>query len=97
MISFSKQIVLVIIGIAIAYFYPHIRAQLSTIYGTNKAVNVKPVIDNGARVITQDELSQYNGVDKPQLYLALLGNVYDVTKGEKHYGKDGSYQYFVGE
>jgi hypothetical protein len=30
------------------------------------------------------------------LYLAVLGNVYDVSKGDKHYKPGGSYAFFVG-
>ncbi|KAF5308723.1 hypothetical protein FQR65_LT06084 [Abscondita terminalis] len=42
------------------------------------------------------ELQQFNGVTKPELYLAILGNVFDVTEGRKHYGAEGSYNIFVG-
>ncbi|CAF0705134.1 unnamed protein product [Brachionus calyciflorus] len=31
-----------------------------------------------------------------RLFLAILGNVYDVTKGAQHYQKGGSYEFFVG-
>jgi len=31
-----------------------------------------------------------------KLFLSILGNVYDVTKGEKHYGPGGSYEFFTG-
>lgn len=49
------------------------------------------------RLFTVEELSQFDGVHNKELYLSILGSVYDVSKGKKHYGPDGSYNYFVGE
>ncbi|CAG9817285.1 unnamed protein product [Phaedon cochleariae] len=51
---------------------------------------------NRNRLFTNDELKLYNGVDKPELYLAILGNVFDVSKGAKHYGPNQQYNVFVG-
>ncbi|VDP14106.1 unnamed protein product [Soboliphyme baturini] len=49
------------------------------------------------RVFEEDELRQYDGsIGSPGLYLALLGQVFDVQKGEKHYGPRGSYSFFAG-
>ncbi|XP_046484141.1 neuferricin isoform X1 [Neodiprion pinetum] len=47
------------------------------------------------RLFTQSQLSRYTNLEDG-LYLAILGQVYDVTKGERHYGPGGSYQSFVG-
>jgi cytochrome b involved in lipid metabolism len=44
---------------------------------------------------TEESLSQYVNDDK--LYLSILGKVYDVTSGKKHYGKGQGYHYFVGK
>ncbi|CAK4068081.1 unnamed protein product [Aphanomyces euteiches] len=46
--------------------------------------------------LSKQELAMYNGIDKPQLYLAILGQVFDVTAGKRHYGQDGAYRYFIG-
>jgi predicted heme/steroid binding protein len=48
-------------------------------------------------VFTRDQLSLFDGSrhSKP-IYLALLGRVYNVNKGEKHYGVGGSYNIFAG-
>jgi len=51
---------------------------------------------NGIRVITQDELEQNTGVDSSQIWLSILGDVYDVTKGKSFYGKGTSYGTFAG-
>jgi len=43
------------------------------------------------QTFTQAELAQYNGIDKPQKYVAIDGVVYDVTnasawRGANHHG-----------
>lgn len=48
------------------------------------------------RLLTVEELANFDGIHSKELYLSILGSVYDVTKGAKHYGPDGSYNYFVG-
>ncbi|XP_067866172.1 neuferricin [Heterodontus francisci] len=49
------------------------------------------------RLFTKSELSRYKGEPgSPGLYLALLGQVFDVSKGKKHYGPGGSYSFFTG-
>ncbi|KAJ0180681.1 hypothetical protein K1T71_004085 [Dendrolimus kikuchii] len=57
------------------------------------------VITNGTRikVFTQEELSQYNGNNGNIVYLAVLGKVFDVTKGSQHYAKGSPYNYFTGK
>lgn len=103
MISFLKQVakqhfVILACAVFVGVFWPQLRRNLAYFKGFSEK---SPNVDNAGtigniRIFTPDELAQYNGVLKPQLYLAILGNVYDVTKGEKHYGGDGSYHYFVG-
>lgn len=56
-----------------------------------------PSNDGAFRLLTVDELALFDGVTNKQLYLSILGSVYDVSKGQKHYGPDGTYNYFVGE
>ncbi|CAG4988588.1 unnamed protein product [Parnassius apollo] len=48
-------------------------------------------------VLSHDELSHYNGIDHDRLYLAVLGHVFDVTIGNKHYKKGSAYNYFIGK
>ncbi|XP_071904353.1 membrane-associated progesterone-binding protein 4-like isoform X2 [Coffea arabica] len=49
------------------------------------------------RLFSAEELSFYNGSD-PHLpiYLAIVGSVFDVTKGKSHYGAGGGYNHFAG-
>jgi hypothetical protein len=46
-------------------------------------------------LFTKEELKKYTEGSKG-LYLAILGKVYDVGKGEKFYGPSGSYHFFAG-
>ncbi|XP_041977157.1 neuferricin homolog isoform X2 [Aricia agestis] len=48
-------------------------------------------------VYDSSELLNYNGKDLDQLYLAVLGSIFDVTAGKRHYGEGESYHYFVGK
>jgi predicted heme/steroid binding protein len=49
------------------------------------------------RTFTPSELSQYDGRDGGPIYLAILGDVFDVTAGRKYYGQQGGgYAIFAG-
>lgn len=50
-----------------------------------------------SKLFTKEELSQYKGTDGSPVYLAVLGHVFDVTKGKKHYGPGGGYEFFAGK
>jgi len=51
---------------------------------------------DGGRLVTPEELRRHDGIQEPTLWLAILGEVFDVTKGERHYGAGGGYAGFVG-
>lgn len=52
---------------------------------------------SASELLTYDDLSLYNGEqDSKGLYLALLGQVFDVSKGAKHYGPGGAYHFMAG-
>lgn len=46
--------------------------------------------------LTEEDLSHYDGVHNEKLYLGVLGSVFDVSSGNRHYKKGSSYNYFVG-
>lgn len=75
--------------------------EFQDISGSNKKQRVEKrtasVAESSVRVLTLDELAQFDGIVKEQLYLSILGNVFDVSKGEKHYKAGESYNYFVGK
>ncbi|XP_076461981.1 neuferricin-like [Babylonia areolata] len=48
------------------------------------------------KLFTKEELSKYTGQSGGPVYLAVLGNVFDVTRGKKHYGPGGGYSFFSG-
>ncbi|KAF7627194.1 Cytochrome b5 heme-binding domain-containing protein [Meloidogyne graminicola] len=52
---------------------------------------------NNLVVFTKDQLALFDGSrpSKP-IYLAILGRVFDVEKGKKHYGIGGGYNFFAG-
>ncbi|KAM8975708.1 neuferricin [Pelodytes ibericus] len=51
---------------------------------------------SGGRLLNKDELARYHGsTDSLGIYLAVLGQVFDVQKGKKHYGPGGSYSFFA--
>ncbi|XP_041376842.1 neuferricin-like [Gigantopelta aegis] len=49
------------------------------------------------KLFSKTEVKRFTGVDGDSVYLALLGRVYDVTRGRKHYGPDGGYHGFAGQ
>ncbi len=49
----------------------------------------------GIKIFTRDELLETK-TNLNLLYLAVLGDVYDVSAGSKHYQPGGSYDFFVG-
>lgn len=48
-------------------------------------------------LLSKSELSLYDGEEGSRgLYLAILGNVFDVHQGHKHYGPGGAYHFMAG-
>ncbi|CAK5077225.1 unnamed protein product [Meloidogyne enterolobii] len=48
------------------------------------------------RDMTVEELKGYNGVENERIYMALNGNIYDVTRGKDFYGPQGAYGALAG-
>lgn len=48
------------------------------------------------KLFTKEELSKFTGRDNTPVYLAILGEVFDVSSGRKHYGEGGGYHFFSG-
>jgi len=64
--------------------------------GKNSTLKIdKP---QGSLVLTHDQLALFDGTrpSKP-IYLAILGRIYNVDKGKKHYGAGGGYNIFAGK
>jgi hypothetical protein len=60
--------------------------------------DVAKTLENGMKLFTDEMLRLHDGSDpsKP-LLLCVLGEVFDVTSGAKHYGKGSGYNVFVGK
>ncbi|XP_065663562.1 neuferricin [Hydra vulgaris] len=63
-------------------------------YMFNKLGWVK--LDN-TKIWSKEELSKFRGDVGEDLYISILGKVFDVSKGYKHYGKGGAYNFFTGK
>uniref|UniRef100_A0A1I7XGD5 Cytochrome b5 heme-binding domain-containing protein n=1 Tax=Heterorhabditis bacteriophora TaxID=37862 RepID=A0A1I7XGD5_HETBA len=63
-----------------------------------KRIEAEVQLDDEGQVLTPEQLSLFDG-SRPSrpVYLAILGRVYDVDKGKKHYGKGGGYYFFAGK
>lgn len=50
------------------------------------------------RLLSRSELALHGGEQGSKgLYVAILGHVFDVHKGEKHYGPGGAYHFMAGD
>ncbi|KAK5644311.1 hypothetical protein RI129_005611 [Pyrocoelia pectoralis] len=70
-----------------------------SIYNENIIIFLNNVLNRSSKtenLLTPEELTQFNGETKSELYLAILGNIFDVSKGSKHYGPGETYHIFVG-
>lgn len=56
------------------------------------------LLSNGLQIYTKEQLSHYNGnaSETSPIYLAIIGHVYDVTKGRAYYGPGAGYAGFAG-
>lgn len=113
MISFLKEVVrqhylILFIAIFSVLFWPQIKQQYGNVIGetqkpgagdtVEKVVKTESKSVPKVRLFTKDELAKYNGDENSLgLYLSIMGSVYDVKKGVKHYGEGGSYNFFAGE
>eukprot|EP00965_Chrysotila_dentata_P005876 193211-Pleurochrysis_carterae.AAC.5 len=51
---------------------------------------------DGTRIFTAEELKQFNGLNGKPMYVAIIGDVFDVSSGTKFYKAGRSYAHFVG-
>jgi len=101
----------VLVGVVSAFLtLPAFRSQRDAIVGlltvcplywfndADRSTSLHSVVRTSSDVvISQEDLATYDGSDNIRaVYLAILGSVYDVSSGRKHYGADGSYGFFSG-
>ncbi|RHZ74123.1 hypothetical protein Glove_227g169 [Diversispora epigaea] len=64
----------------------------------NKYTNWRNWIPRKEMIFSEEELARYDGSDENlPIYLAINGEVFDVTKGKHYYGKGGGYSFFSGK
>eukprot|EP00967_Tisochrysis_lutea_P155531 scaffold311526_cov26-Tisochrysis_lutea.AAC.1 len=49
-----------------------------------------------SKLFTAEELAVYNGENGQKIYLAILGDVFDVSTGAQHYAKGRAYHHMAG-
>ncbi|KAG7885646.1 hypothetical protein KL938_000678 [Ogataea parapolymorpha] len=89
-----ETLVLVAIVVILATFFLG-----STIFAPSRTVEINPAADDVAveeQEFTPRTLYKYNGFDLEQIYIAVKGNVYDVSKSRQFYGPSGPYSNFAG-
>lgn len=88
------------------HFIDNFVLQIKSLFGSDSDSHVqqkdlKKLGQNSASkmtIFTNTQLALFDGsrASKP-IYLAILGRVYDVRKGEKNYGRGGGYNCFTGK
>lgn len=73
----------------------HVRAVSPRVAGLFESSSRRPPLPT-ARLFTADQLRRHSSLENG-LYLAVLGKVYDVTSGSRHYGHEGDYHGFTGK
>ncbi|KAK6029690.1 cytochrome b5-like Heme/Steroid binding domain protein [Ostertagia ostertagi] len=54
-------------------------------------------LEEEMQILNAEQLSLFDGTRPSRpVYLAILGRIYNVEKGRKHYGKGGGYHFFAG-
>lgn len=100
LVHFLRQHFFIILCCVITgILWPNLRKHFIPEYDETGSVHQSPQQsdDDSIRLFTVEELTQFDGIHNNQLFLSILGSVYDVSKGTKHYGPGGSYNYFVGK
>ncbi|XP_050331029.1 neuferricin homolog [Bactrocera neohumeralis] len=99
---FKLQFLLIVIAIFTGVYYNEIINWMVNKYADPASESIAIKFENpeeatlSERLFTRDDLAQFNGENDAPLYLAIIGTVFDVTKGAKHYGPGCAYNFFVG-
>jgi len=89
----SRNYIVVTLAVLVGFYFTYYNDLYNEIPIEINSINT----NNNVRLLTKDELRNYNGADgSPGLYIAILGSVYDVEKGKKHYGPGCGYSIFAG-
>ncbi|XP_063531827.1 neuferricin homolog isoform X1 [Cydia strobilella] len=89
----KKPVLFTVIVLTASFFF---RTRLEELFESCKSL-LLPHENNIEGIFSPAQLAEYNGLKKDKLYLALMGVIYDVTEGKRHYSSDAPYHYFVGK
>ncbi|XP_071453223.1 neuferricin [Hetaerina americana] len=85
------------IMVDIAAGLPFASSLIQTIIHSRSEVTPSKANEVNDELITSEQLKRYgSSKTKGKLYLSILGQVFDVTKGKMHYGVGGGYSFFTG-
>ncbi|XP_013195554.1 neuferricin [Amyelois transitella] len=87
-----KIVLAVLIVLACIFFRDHLESLLNKLAQSIHVNNTDSV-----NIFTPEQLSLYDGVQHKKIYLSLMGSIFDVTAGVRHYGQGGPYSYFAGK
>ena len=83
--------------ISLITYFPSFRNILSFLQPPSEPATPTKNKKGKVKLFTPDQLKKYDGTDGSKgPYLAILGRVYNVRKGKKHYGPGGGYEFFSG-
>lgn len=75
---------------------PYLEPVLKYLVNDNQIDESAAIPIKTEQVLTKEELSKFRGENGGPIYLALMGRVFDVTKGKDFYGPGGGYSFFTG-
>ncbi|XP_055911395.1 neuferricin homolog [Eupeodes corollae] len=101
---FKLQFLIILIAVFAGIYYPQILEKIKSLIfeisssSDNEPIAVKFSAENDIQLFSKAALAKFNGENEDEpIYLSILGSVYDVSKGRKHYGTGCSYSYFAGK
>uniref|UniRef100_A0A182JAK1 Cytochrome b5 heme-binding domain-containing protein n=1 Tax=Anopheles atroparvus TaxID=41427 RepID=A0A182JAK1_ANOAO len=89
---YLRHLLVVTLGIVLFYLVASRQKQLVQYFQNAN----EPFLSSEEQIFSESQLLKFNGRDSESLYLVILGNVFDVTKGVKHYGEGQTYHMFIG-
>eukprot|EP00041_Stephanoeca_diplocostata_P032701 m.1055576 g.1055576 ORF g.1055576 m.1055576 type:complete len:479 (+) comp24193_c0_seq2:95-1531(+) len=71
-------------------------AIMTVLTGNEDLLPINEAPDDGFKM-SAEELREFNGLDGAPLYLAIMGRIYDVSRGSAFYAPGRSYHHYVGK
>jgi len=71
-------------------------AVLAAVHSTEPREECSSEVPFGRLFASEEELSLYKGHDGAKIYLAILGDVFDVSAGSEYYAEGRAYHHFAG-